>query len=129
MYNRCAAFRAAAWLVGDRMRGRSRWWKGLAGGLACTLTMGAGASAWGQAGGNRPMPVLKQEQGRATLMVDGQPFFVLGAQVDNSSGWPERLNAVWPAAERLKLNTLEVPVYWEQMEPAKGTFDFSVVDQ
>jgi len=95
------------------MRGRGGWWKGLAGGLAFLLmTMGAGASAAGQGGREHPLPVLKQEQGRATLMVADQPFFVLGAQVDNSSGWPERLNAVWPAAERLKLNTLEVPVYW-----------------
>lgn len=61
-------------------------------------------------------------------MVDGAPYFVLGAQVDNSSGWPTRLAAVWPAAERMRLNTLEVPVYWEQMEPARGTFDFTVVD-
>ena len=74
------------------------------------------------------MPKIVQEHGRATLMVDGQPYFLLGAQVDNSSGWPERLDAVWPAAERLRLNTLEVPVYWEQMEPKRGTFDFSVVD-
>jgi beta-galactosidase GanA len=74
------------------------------------------------------IPRVAQEQGRATLIVDGQPFFVLGAQVDNSSGWPERLAAVWPAAERLRLNTLEVPVYWEQMESVKGTFDFTVVD-
>ncbi len=64
------------------------------------------------------MPRLVQEQGRATLMVDGKPFLVLGAQVDNSSGWPERLQTVWPAAERMRLNTLEVPVYWEQMERA-----------
>lgn len=62
-------------------------------------------------------------------MVDGSPYFLLGAQVDNSSGWPERLHAVWPAAAALHLNTLEVPVYWEQLEPKKGTFDFSVVDQ
>ena len=74
------------------------------------------------------MPRLVQEQGRATLMVDGAPFWMLGAQVDNSSGWPERLRAVWPAAEAMRLNTLEVPVYWEQMEPEKGRFDFSVVD-
>ncbi len=74
------------------------------------------------------MPKLVTEQGRATLMVEGQPFFLLGAQVDNSSGWPDRLSAVWPAAERMRLNTLEVPVYWEQMEPVKGTFDFKVVD-
>jgi beta-galactosidase GanA len=76
----------------------------------------------------QPVPTLVQQQGRATLMVDGAPYFLLGAQVDNSSGWPARLDAVWPAAERLRLNTLEVPVYWEQMEPARGTFDFAVVD-
>ena len=74
------------------------------------------------------MPRLAQEQGRATLMVDGKPYWILGAQVDNSSGWPQRLQAVWPAAEKMRLNTLEVPVYWEQMEPEKGRFDFSVVD-
>jgi beta-galactosidase GanA len=74
------------------------------------------------------MPKLVEEQGRATLMVDGAPYFLLGAQVDNSSGWPERLDVVWPAAEQLRLNTLEVPVYWEQMEPTRGHFDFTVVD-
>jgi len=74
------------------------------------------------------MPRIVGEQGRATLMVDGAPFFLLGAQVDNSSGWPERLDAVWPAADLLRLNTLEVPVYWEQLEPKHGTFDFTVVD-
>jgi beta-galactosidase GanA len=74
------------------------------------------------------MPRLVQAGGRATLMVEGAPFVELGAQVDNSSGWPEKLSAVWPAAERMRLNTLEVPVYWEQMEPAKGSFDFSIVD-
>ncbi len=73
-------------------------------------------------------PRLAQENGRATLMVEGKPFWMLGAQVDNSSGWPERLQAVWPAAEKMGVNTLEVPVYWEQMEPERGRFDFTVVD-
>src|SRR5580658_614963 len=74
------------------------------------------------------IPRLVQEQGRATLIVDGKPFWMLGAQVDNSSGWPERLQAVWPTAEKMRLNTLEVPVYWEQMELERGQFDFTVVD-
>ncbi|MGA1982765.1 MAG: DUF5597 domain-containing protein [Acidobacteriaceae bacterium] len=74
------------------------------------------------------LPKLVEDHGRATLMVDGAPYFLLGAQVDNSSGWPERLDAVWPAAELLRLNTLEVPVYWEQLEPKRGAFDFTVVD-
>lgn len=74
------------------------------------------------------LPRLVEDHGRATLMVDGAPYFLLGAQVDNSSGWPDRLKAVWPAAELLRLNTLEVPIYWEQLEPTRGTFDFTVVD-
>jgi beta-galactosidase GanA len=74
------------------------------------------------------LPRLAQQDGRASLIVDGKPYLALGAQVDNSSGWAERLSAVWPAAEKMRLNTLEVPVYWEQMEPKKGVFDFSVVD-
>jgi beta-galactosidase GanA len=74
------------------------------------------------------LPRVVNQQGHATLMVDGEPFLVLGAQVDNSSGWPEKLSAIWPAAERLRLNTLEVPVYWEQIEPVQGKFDFAVVD-
>ena len=74
------------------------------------------------------LPRIVEQAGRATLMVDGQPFFLLGAQVDNSSGWQDRLQAVWPAAEQMRLNTLEVPVYWEQMEPQSGRFDFTVVD-
>ncbi|MGD0889659.1 MAG: DUF5597 domain-containing protein, partial [Acidobacteriaceae bacterium] len=45
-----------------------------------------------------------------------------------SSGWPEKLQALWPMAAAMHVNTLEVPVYWEQMEPIEGKFDDSVVD-
>ena len=85
--------------------------------------MALSVMAWAQ-----ELPRLVQQEGRATLMVDGKPYVMLGAQVDNSSGWPERLRQVWPAVERMRLNTLEVPVYWEQMEPERGRFDFTVVD-
>jgi beta-galactosidase GanA len=111
--------------AGDAMRGVWDEWKVTTAVVLCLMAAAWPASARAQA---QEMPRLATEQGRASLIVDGQPFFVLGAQVDNSSGWPERLSAVWPAAERMRLNTLEVPVYWEQMEPVKGTFDFSVVD-
>ena len=74
------------------------------------------------------MPHLEHRDNRYAFIVDGKPFFLLGAQVDNSSGWPDRLTPLWPIAERMKLNTLEVPVYWEQLEPTRGHFDFTVVD-
>jgi hypothetical protein len=74
------------------------------------------------------LPRLAHENGRYTLMVDGRPYFPLGAQVGNSSGWPQKLEELWPKAEALHLNTLEVPVYWEQMEPREGVFDDVVVE-
>jgi hypothetical protein len=74
------------------------------------------------------LPRLEHMNGRSTFVVDGHPYFPLGAQVGNSSGWPEKLADLWPKVEALHLNTLEVPVYWEQMEPREGVFDDTVVE-
>ena len=38
-----------------------------------------------------------QRNGRHALLVDGAPYLVLGAQVNNSSAWPAMLPKVWPA--------------------------------
>ena len=75
-----------------------------------------------------PIPRLVKKDGRYALFVDGAPYFILGAQVNNSSGWPAMLPGVWPAMEFLHANTVEIPVYWEQVEPKQGQFDYSVVD-
>jgi hypothetical protein len=76
----------------------------------------------------RPMPTIYMQDGHYALMVDGAPFLELGVQANNSSAWPAYLNKVWPAAESLHANTVELPIYWEQFEPVQGKFDFSVVD-
>ena len=78
--------------------------------------------------GAAPMPQVVEKNGRWALMVDDAPYLMLGMQVNNSSAWPAMLPEVWPAVDRLHVNTVEMPVYWEQLEPAQKKFDFSVVD-
>lgn len=73
-------------------------------------------------------PRLETRDGRHALMVDGAPFLVLGAQINNSSSWPSTLPKVWPALADMHANTVEAPIYWEQMEPTPGSFDFSTAD-
>ncbi len=73
------------------------------------------------------MPRIAQKDGRFALMVDGAPYLMLGAQINNSSAWPAMLPQVWPAIDQLHANTVEAPIYWEQWEPTKGHFDPSVL--
>ena len=94
--------------------------------LLCSLLIPASLAA--QSPAAQEMPRMAHQDGRYALMVDGKPYLMLGAQVSNSSGWPEKLQALWPMAAAMHVNTLEVPVYWEQLEPREGKFDDSVVD-
>jgi hypothetical protein len=75
-----------------------------------------------------PIPAIVEKDGHFALMVDGVPYLMLGVQANNSSAWPEYLGKVWPAAETLHANTVELPIYWEQLEATPGKYDFSVVD-
>jgi beta-galactosidase GanA len=73
-------------------------------------------------------PRLVEQDGRHALLVDGKPFLILGGQINNSSAWPSTIKDVWPVIEGMHANTVEAPVYWEQMEPHPGQFDFSLVN-
>jgi len=74
------------------------------------------------------MPQIIEKDGRHALLVDGLPFFMLGGQAHNSSAWPGMMPQVWSAVKTMNANTLEIPIYWEQIEPQPGKFDFSLVD-
>ncbi len=74
-------------------------------------------------------PRLVQKDGRWALFVEGRPYLILGGQIHNSSAWPSELPQVWASLAALHANTVEAPVYWEQIEPEPGQFDFANVDQ
>lgn len=62
--------------------------------------------------------------------VNGKPFFILGGQVHNSSGYgAHTMETAWKALETLHANTAEAPVYWEQVEPEEGKFTFAHLDE
>lgn len=70
------------------------------------------------------------KQGSATqLYVDGKPFVILGGELGNSSASsPADIARIFPKLQRMNLNTVLVPVYWDMVEPGEGDFDFSLID-
>jgi len=75
------------------------------------------------------IPHLRQQGIATQLIVDGEPFLILGGELGNSTASdPDNLRAVWSALRSMHLNTLLAPVYWELIEPEEGKFDFSLVD-
>jgi hypothetical protein len=71
---------------------------------------------------SHPIPRIVTANGRHTLLVDNAPYLILGAQVNNSSAWPAALPKVWPAIADIHANTVEMPVYWEQVENEPGVW-------
>lgn len=71
-----------------------------------------------------------EKRGSATqLVVDGQPFLILGGELANTaSSSLEYMRPIWPRLVQMNLNTALLGVSWAQVEPEEGKFDFSVVD-
>jgi hypothetical protein len=81
------------------------------------------------------MPHFEQANGRKMLYVDGYPFTVLAVEIpwwDLIIGHYRETQGsydyLYPAAEKMGLNTLKVPVKWSMIEPDQGAYDFSYID-
>lgn len=72
-----------------------------------------------------------QKQGSATqLIVDNTPFLILGGELGNSSAASgEDIERIFPKLQRMGLNTVLVPAYWDLTEPTEGIYDFSLTDK
>lgn len=80
--------------------------------------------------GQHQMPHLKKQGKTTQLIVDDNPFLILGGELGNSSFTSlENMESIWPKLKTLNMNTILAPVYWELIEPVEGQFDFELLDQ
>ena len=77
-----------------------------------------------------PMAPHLQKQGTVMqLSVDGRPFLIRGAELNNSSASSlDYLKPLWPRLAATHLNTVLATVSWELIELEEGRFDFKLVD-
>lgn len=78
---------------------------------------------------SQEIPHLDRKPGSTQLIVDGRPFIILGGELDNSSaGTTAEADHILPRLARAHINTVLMPVAWDQVEPTEGKFDFSILD-
>ena len=76
------------------------------------------------------MPHLVKTANSKQLVVHGQPFLMLGAELQNSSlTSAEYMDTVWPKMTATNINTVLGCVTWEMIEPREGYFDFEELDK
>jgi beta-galactosidase GanA len=74
-------------------------------------------------------PHLRRQGSAQQLIVDDQPFLIIGGELHNSSASSsEYMEPLWQRMKDMRFNTVLAPVYWELVEPEEGRFDFTLVD-
>lgn len=76
-----------------------------------------------------PSRLEKNEHGAVQLIVNDKPFLMIAGELHNSSNSTTTyMNSLWSALNNLNLNTVLAAIAWEQLEPAEGQFDYTLVD-
>ncbi len=85
--------------------------------------------AWAACGGAMAQRSGLRAGDAVQLTVDGSPFLVLGGELGNSSATcAADIERIFPKLQRMGLNTVLVPAYWDLIEPEEGSYDFSLTD-
>lgn len=97
--------------------------------FTAALMAGSCSQAGKQATAMQEPPHLEKRGGVTQLMVEGQPWLVLGCELGNSTSSSRNYMApYWQKLKDAGVNTVLAVVSWEQTEPVEGQFDFTVVD-
>lgn len=73
---------------------------------------------------------LKKEGTATQLMVNDEPFIILGGELGNSSASSVKdIELIFPKLKKMELNTVLVPAYWDMIEPEENKFDFELTDK
>jgi beta-galactosidase GanA len=74
------------------------------------------------------IPHLRTTGQVTQLYVNDKPFLALGGELGNSDASDLGvLESAFAKCQRMNLNTVMLPVYWDLIEPEEGKFDFSLV--
>jgi len=95
--------------------------------MACN---NAGTSADSiQVAASLTVPVIKTTNGVKQLYVNNKPYLIIGAELLNSSASGiAHMSDIWKRTKALNVNTVYLPITWQQLEPQEGKFDYTLVD-
>lgn len=75
------------------------------------------------------LPRVALQDGASQLIVDGKPYVMFAGELANSSaGTAAQADTILPRLASQHVNTVLMPVAWEQIEPSEGSFDFRILD-
>jgi len=78
---------------------------------------------------NNIIPHLEEINDHRVLIVDGKPFIILGLQWDCDGCYtPEDMDPFFEHGESMGLNTASLLLYWREIEPEEGKYNFTMLD-
>lgn len=76
------------------------------------------------------MPHLRRHAHGTHLIVNNEPFLMLGAELHNSSmSSAVYMQDIWPKLKADHINTVLGPATWQDIEAEEDHFDFSNLDE